>query len=581
VGAVVKRPGPRLTQALLLGLAIVAFAGLGAIYLWRYRRGQPVDIDEAGYLLIAINDYRGLEDGGAGGWWDAMLAPGIQAPLMPALTVPVFLVTGPGVLPGLLVALAFGAVLLVASYALGSEIGGSRLGWLTLALTAAVPVIIMFHRSYLFPIPSAACSALMLWTIVRSRGFVHTQWSVAAGACIGLVALSRTLTLAFLPALVIVGLLLLAVGPSRGRRLLNLVLAVAVSLVVAGPWYRRNGEAVWDYLTDYGYGAGRSAYGEDQSLLSSDTWRESARYVIATSGLPVVVLWVVGAAVLVWACARVWRRDGARRTVLATIRSPLLPSAVWAAWGLVMLTSSGNKGTGFTTPLIPAMALLTAWAFLRLPRVPARALVAASLAVLVLNTAAAADPSSSLAKPRVAQLPWIGHAVWVNGAGSIQNYIRAGQLNPGTGQLTRRQGEAWHRANRRLTELLYGLGPAFVVFGFRHRLINVNTVQLEQRLAGRDPIPITMVDPIAVPNDEQLMADYLSTGPAATSCLVLTAGGLAYEIEPIVDPDLMAAAARHSGFVRLTTIELPDRRSVVVWRRPATCPVTDTPVPAA
>ncbi len=570
-----KRPGPRVTQALLLTAAIAAFVGLGAIWLWRYRRGQPVDIDEAGYLLIAINDYRGLDDGGAGGWWDAMLAPGIQAPLMPALTVPVFLVTGPGVLPGLLVALAFGAVLLVASYALGHDVGGPRLGWLTLALTAAVPVIIMFHRSYLFPIPSAACSALMLWSIARSRGFAHTRWSLAAGACIGLVALSRTLTLAFLPALVLVGLLLLAVGPARGRRLLNLGLAAAVSLVVAGPWYRRNGEAVWDYLTDYGYGAGRSAYGEDQSLLSSDSWRESARYVVATSGLPVVVLWVVGAFVLVWACVRMWRHDGLRRTALATIRSPLLPSLAWAGWGLVMLTTSGNKGTGFTTPLIPALALLTAWAFLRLPRVPARTLVAASVVVLVLNTAAAADPASPLAKPRVAQLPWIGNAVWVNGAGSIQNYVRGGQRHPTDGQLTRAQGRAWHAAQVRLAHQLDELGPAFTTFGFRHRLINLNTVQLEQMLEGRVPLALTMVDPIAVPNDVRAMTDYLTTGAAATACLVLTAGGVAYEIEPIVDPDLMARAARAAGFVRHSTVGLPDRRTVVVWRRPSTCPVTD------
>ena len=573
-----RRPGPRTTQVLLLALAVLAFVGLGAIWLWRFRRGQPVDIDEAGYLLIAINDYRGLDDGGVGGFWDAMLAPSIQAPLMPALTVPIFLVTGTGVLPGLLISLAFGAVLLVASYALGTEVGGPRLGWLTLGLTAAVPVIIMFHRSYLFPIPSAACTALMLWTIVRSKGFVHTGWSVGAGVCVGLVALSRTLTLAFLPALVVVGLLLLAVGPSRGRRLLNLALAVAVSLVVAGPWYRRNGEAVWDYLTDYGYGAGRSAYGEDQSLLSLDSWRESARYVMATSGLPVVVLWVVGAAVLVWACARVWRREGARRTVLATIRSPLLPSLVWVLWGVVMLTSSGNKGTGFTTPLIPAMALLTAWAFLRLPRVPARTLVGASLVVLMFNTAAAADPTSSLAQPRVVELPWIGHAVWVNGAGSIQNYTRGGQRNPTDGQLTQAKGRAWHTAQVRLAHRLDELGPAFTTFAFRHRLINVNTVQLEQMLEGKDPLAITMVDPIAVPNDVEAMTDYLTTGTAATACLVLTAEGLAYEIEPIVDPDLMAQAARAAGFRRHSTLVLPDRRTVVVWRRAPMCP--SPPVPA-
>ena len=106
---------------------MTAFVAIGAVWLWRFRRGQPLDIDEAGYLAIAVNDYRGLTDGGPGGLWDAVMGPSIQAPLMTALTAPVFLVTGPGVLPGLLVPLAFGGVLLVAAYALGREVGGP--GW--------------------------------------------------------------------------------------------------------------------------------------------------------------------------------------------------------------------------------------------------------------------------------------------------------------------------------------------------------------------------------------------------------------------------------------------------------------------
>ena len=104
--------------------------------------------------------------------------------------------------------------------------------------------------------------------------------------------------------------------------------------------------------------------------------------------------------------------------------------------------------------------------------------------------------------------------------------------------------------------------------------VNVNTVQLEQLLDGGPALPFGMVDPIAVPNDEEAMTDYLTTGGAATACLLLTARGTVMEIEPIVDADLMAQAARDAGFVRRTTLDLPDHRTVVVWRRPSSCPVT-------
>ena len=564
---------PRLRQVLLLSVAVAAFVGIGAVWVWRFRRGEPLDIDEAGYLGIAVNDYHGLVDGGLTGWWDAVMAPSVQAPLTTALTTPVYLVTGPGVLAAFIVPLAFGGVLLVAAYALGREVGDRRVAWLTLALTAGAPVVIMFYRSYLFPVPAAATTALMLWAIARSRNFEGRGWSAAAGACVGLVALSRTLTLAFIPALVVVGIIALAAGPARGRRLVNLLLAAAVAAAVAAPWYLKNGEAVWDYLTSFGYGSARSAYGTDQSLLSLDSWRESARYVVATAGLPLVLLWLLAAVLLVAVVVSRVRRTGPARTLATCARSLLMPSLIWSAWGLAALSSSGNKGTGFITPLVPALAVLTAWAIVRCPRVPRRALMATAVLVLVANTAAAFDPRSSLSEPRAVHLPWLGDSVVTNGAGSIQNYIRGGQVDPGTGQLTPEQGRAWQRANHRLTRLLNELGPAFVVFGFRHRLVNVNTVQLEQLLAGRDPIPLTMVDPVAVDNDEQVMTDYLTTGAAATSCLVLVARGVEFEIDPVVDPELMALAARRSGFVRLTTIELPDQRTVVVWRRPANCPV--------
>jgi hypothetical protein len=566
---------PRLRHALLLAAAVTAFVALGAVWLWRFRRGEPLDIDEAGYLLIAVNDYRGLTDGGLAGWWDAVMAPSVQAPLTTALTTPVYVVTGPSILPAFIVPLAFGGVLLLAAFALGREVGDRRVGWLTLALTAGAPVVIMFYRSYLFPVPAAATTAMMLWAIARSRNFEDRRWSAAAGVCVGLVALSRTLTLAFIPALVVVGVVAVAVGPARGRRLVNLVLAAVVAAAVAAPWYLHNGRAVWDYLTSFGYGSARSAYGNDQSLVSLDSWRESARYVMATAGLPLVLLWLLAAVLLIAVAVTKGRQAGLARTVASSARSLLMPSLIWAGWGLAALTSSGNKGTGFITPLVPALAVLTAWVIVRCPRIPRRALMAAAVVVLVANTAASFDPRSSLAEPRSVHLPWLGNSVVTNGAGSIQNYIRGGQVNPGTGQFTRRQGRAWQRSGRQLTKLLNELGPAFVVFGFRHRLVNVNTIQLEQRLAGRDPIPLTMVDPIAVPNDREAIAEYLTTGDAATSCLLLTARGLAFEIEPVVDADLMALAARAAGFVRRTTLELPDRRTVVVWRRPAMCPVTD------
>jgi hypothetical protein len=71
------------------------------------------------------------------------------------------------------------------------------------------------------------------------------------------------------------------------------------------------------------------------------------------------------------------------------------------------------------------------------------------------------------------------------------------------------------------------------------------------------------------------MVTWLTTGGAGGSCLLLTARGTEFEIEPLVDAQLMEQAARATGFVRSSTLQLPDRRTIVIWRRPATCPVTE------
>jgi hypothetical protein len=125
-----------------------------------------------------------------------------------------------------------------------------------------------------------------------------------------------------------------------------------------------------------------------------------------------------------------------------------------------------------------------------------------------------------------------------------------------------------------------GPGQVLTVYGFRHRLVNVNSVALHQLLAEEPVGGAAMVDPAAVPNDEHAMAGFLTTGVGGGACLLLTARGTSLEFEPVVDADLMAAAAREAGFARRTTVRLPDDRTVVVWRRTATCPVTGGTAPA-
>ena len=110
-------------------------------------------------------------------------------------------------------------------------------------------------------------------------------------------------------------------------------------------------------------------------------------------------------------------------------------------------------------------------------------------------------------------------------------------------------------------------------FGFRHQLLNVNSVQLEELAAGEPPFPLAQVAPVATTDTVgglRRLAEQGRTRPSA--CNLLTATGDAHEFPPPVTPAYMEEAARQAGFVVTTQWSLPDGRVVSLWRRPATCP---------
>ena len=76
----------------LCALLVVGWVVANAVWLRRERSGQPLSIDEAGYLGIALNYMGGWQRGGFSEWVDVVLSPGQHAPLTSATTSLVTLV---------------------------------------------------------------------------------------------------------------------------------------------------------------------------------------------------------------------------------------------------------------------------------------------------------------------------------------------------------------------------------------------------------------------------------------------------------------------------------------------------------
>lgn len=117
--------------------------------------------------------------------------------------------------------------------------------------------------------------------------------------------------------------------------------------------------------------------------------------------------------------------DAPKKTGRRLLSSSILPPVVIVVEGLAALTSSGNKGSGFILPLVPAMFLVASWALIRLTSASETfiAVVAALALFLTLPMSTLALP---FAKPWAVNVPLLGSILVSDGRGNIQNYESAG-----------------------------------------------------------------------------------------------------------------------------------------------------------
>ena len=120
------------------------FVLIGARWIWLYRRGQLLDIDEAGYFLIALLDYHALVQGGIAGWFSAVFGASVHGPLTTALASLLFFFTGPRLIVGFGLPLLAGAGCVVATYFLGESVASRPVGLVSSVLVASCPVVLSY-----------------------------------------------------------------------------------------------------------------------------------------------------------------------------------------------------------------------------------------------------------------------------------------------------------------------------------------------------------------------------------------------------------------------------------------------------
>jgi hypothetical protein len=555
--------------------AIVVAIGclvLAAIHLWwvvRYRDGFPLNVDEAGYTAIGVNNYLGLENGGLRGWWDVVQSQAPNAPLLPAVTSLV-LVVSPGVMQGFAVLVAFGALLTLATYGIGERLAGPRLGALAALAVATSQGTFLFTREYIFALPTAAFLSCAVYALLRSDGMRSRWWSVACGAALGLMLLSRTMAVAFVPGVLVTGAILLLVRREDDfwQRLLNLGLAIATGALVAATWYWKNLDPVVDYLTSFGYGDQAQYYGEEHSTLSWARFEDVAKRIVGGDLLvPLATLVFVGLAVGAGLIVRrLWNSEDRLRKLWRILGSdPIAVFLVFAA-GYAALMSSQNGGNGFTYPvamLLPPLAVVSLRRF-RAAAIPAAIAVAL---IGILNLVATSGFWEKAGEPHLVKVPVFGELPWVNGEAHAVSAIR--EQVPGPVTHFDSADEGWTEIDSELATLLLSKiapegRPRLAAFASRNRVVSGNSVGLAGLLDHHIGIPLTQI--AAEPTDT--VANYerqLTTPVIGEPTVVITTSTEADDFPPLVTQRKAEVALRRTGFSLIRQVPAPDGRSFRVW----------------
>jgi hypothetical protein len=463
----------------LVVVAVVALAMtvVQGVWIWNHRLLGALDPDESGYIATAFQYHRIVMS-------DPLALPRAiggtgTGPLIPLLSVPLLWFGPNDPRTVLLVQPILMGVTAIATAGIARRLAGSGAALVSGVVFLTLPTVVFASQTYWLGLGAACFMALGIWALVASERLTN-RWAYAFGACTGAMLLCRTMTLGFLPAMVVAG----AIAAGRDKRsLIGLAKALAVAFVVAFPWWFAARHAIFDYLFSYGYGKRAGLFGDGGPRQRFFKRIDAVELGVGATWVWARIVLAASAAATAW---RWWRTSRFRgRPPWPTEARAALAIGAAVVLGLAALTSTSNNGVWFELPIIALLVPLVVAGGARAPwPVQGLALVpVAGLAALQLGC------SLWLIAPGPEGLPGINtvHRVAQYEYGFEQYDVRFGPM-----QRThlRQAAKEWWALDRTVERELRRLAPdGLTVFTFsgNFEMFNSNTVQLAAELRNWTP----------------------------------------------------------------------------------------------
>jgi hypothetical protein len=553
-----------------VGAIALSFAAFHVWWWGRYRAGLPMFIDEAGYLDFAVDHARAFEAGSATRLRESLDLKSPAAPLVSLGTAVGVLATDRPVGSAVATMAIGAAALIAATWFLARWLLPPRWAVAAAGIVGALPAVLRLSGSYYFATAAAACFTTALACLLRSRWGARLGWAAAAGAAFALAALSRTMLVGFLPAVLVVAVVAAtrSDGPATtSRRLAGLAVGAAVAAALAAPWYVPNLDVILDHLD--GQEVGRATRGPSTGTgggAARVTGVPDLRLLVADLLVPMAV--ALTAATL---AAAAWRLAGRATGVERDAAARPGAGAVLAIVGLsgAALVAS-DQAIGQWLPLLPATIVLALVAVHRwLPARPAGIVLAtlAGLSVLhVIEASRLVDPLDGVRMVRagpLGRLPVLDNRTLLEA--QLVRELDGPHLDSSYEQVPASLDDMVTEVATRAD--VAGEPGVLLVAGGHQALVNLNSLQLADDLAhgsGRLVIGALPLDrERSLDEWEGVLGDPAGGQPNAVLTLE--------SITPDGSPDVPAASLRDAlpalGFEVAITADEPDGQRVVLWWR--------------
>jgi hypothetical protein len=510
------RPRPTGRRGLpLVTLLVLTTAAWLPLFLLRIRTHQA-NVDDNFYALLSNQIANGSVN---------FLHTGQTSPLVPTLAAP--LVANFGISGGvflqlpLLLLTVIGAYLLVRTWIRPVP---AALTALAIGINQAViGYAIMIH----FSIAVTGAVVWIFYCYLRSDHLREPRWCVGVGVAFAALLLSRSMTPSYAFPLLLVLIIDLGLDLRRRRPRWTRFLPVVVVLLLAGPWWLVSGHTALHYLFTAGYN-NASGFSSQTAGLSPSSIYHHINWFLEALAWPQSIALGAAALVSLWGVAR-YRRALNYRSIWLVV--------AWILLTVLVLSSTGDNGSGFGLPVI-AMTFLVCGSILgQLPALTIKrqwGAIAGIVLIAVLLVGVFAEGTG-------------GTSFWWNGPPYRNEVLGAG-------------GSWGTNLDAISSEVSHIIGSEPTLEGFGDALLNGNSLDWTTRHGGLDLIvPPNSGDSTKVAIASLARAKFVISGSSFS------------QYPPPVDEGSLELAAEARNFVPARTWTFttsPGRTTaIIVWKR--------------